>query len=80
MLATLTTKTVSVKMAQDFVDQTESFARADHKQISEYIRDAIREKNERKMADRIKFLVGKFSVEASALNKEFDVTAGDSLA
>ena len=80
MLTPNPTKTVSVKMAHDLVEQTESFARAEQKHISEYIREAVREKNERQLAERIKFLAAKFSDEAQALVDDFDEAMGDGLA
>lgn len=73
-------KTVSVKMPKDFAEETEAFAKAIDQHLSQYIRDAVREKNERQMAERIKFLVSKFSAEAEAMNDEFDATVGDNLA
>lgn len=79
MLASIPAKTVSFKMAQDLVEQTESFARASNKQVSEYIREAVREKNERQMAERIKFLAAKFSAEAAALEDDFDASVGDGI-
>lgn len=80
MLAPILVKTVSLKMPQDLVDETESFAKASHKQVSEYIREAVREKNERQLAERIRFLAAKFSAEAESMDEEFDVAVGDGLA
>ena len=80
MLAPLTVKTVSLKMPQDLVEETERFAKASDKQVSEYIREAVREKNERQLAERITFLAAKFSAEAESMDEEFDATIGDGLA
>jgi len=80
MLSTSAVKTVSLKMAVDLVEETEKFAKASHQLMSEYIREAVREKNERHLAERIKFLAAKFSSEADAMDKAFDTTVGDGLA
>ena len=66
-------------MSKDFVEQTEACTKATARSFSEYIREAVREKNQRQTADRIKFFVPKFSAEAEAVNEEFDATTGDSL-
>ncbi|MGV7209426.1 antitoxin of toxin-antitoxin stability system [Oxalobacteraceae bacterium A2-2] len=72
-------KTVSLTMAMEFVAETEGFARANQQPLSEYIREAVREKNERQLAERIKFLAKKLSAEADALDQDFDATLGDGL-
>lgn len=73
-------RTVSLKMTKELVEETESFARANNKRLSEYIREAVQEKNERQLAQRIRFLVAKFSDEAEAMNEELDAAVGDDLA
>lgn len=72
-------RTISLKMPKDLVEETEALAKASAKSLPEYIREAVREKNERQIADRIKFLVGKFATEAEVMNKEFDATIGENL-
>lgn len=72
-------KTVSLKMASQFVAETEGFAKANRQPLSEYIRVAVREKNERQLADRIKFLAQELSAEADALDQDFEATLGDGL-
>jgi Arc/MetJ-type ribon-helix-helix transcriptional regulator len=79
MSGAATAKTVTFKMAPDMAAETERLARIEHKGMSEYIREAVREKNERQMAERIRFLAAKFSAEAAAMDNEFDATLGDGL-
>lgn len=80
MPATALVKTISLKMALEFAEETESFAKASHQQMSEYIKEAVREKNERQLAERIKYLAVKFSAEAETMDAEFDAASGDGLA
>lgn len=80
MLSTEAEKTLSFRAAYDFVEETKRFARSNHQQISQYIRDAVREKNERQLAERMRFLSHRFAAENAELNQEFDVAVGDGIA
>lgn len=60
-----------------FVEETRRMA--GEKPISQYLREAVREKNEREMAERIRFLSRRLAQESAALAEEFDDAAGDGL-
>jgi hypothetical protein len=78
MISTAETETIAFRAPRDFVEETKRFA--GKQPISQYIRDAVREKNERQMAARIRYLSGRLAKESAAVNSEFDETLGDGIA
>ncbi|WP_151445821.1 antitoxin of toxin-antitoxin stability system [Lacisediminimonas profundi] len=61
----------------EFVEETKRMA--GDKPISQYLREAVREKNEREMAERIRFLSRRLAQESAEIAEEFDDAAGDGL-
>lgn len=55
-------------------------AKAPHKQVSEYIREAVREKNERELAGRMRMLSLRLSAKSLAEYKAMEGTLGDGFA
>ena len=78
MISTAETETIAFRAPRDFVEETKRFA--GKQPISQYIRDAVREKNERQMTARIRYLSGRLAKESAAVNNEFDETLGDGIA
>lgn len=73
-------KTLTFRASGEFAEQTRMFAKSADLALSEYIRDAVREKNERQIADRMRFLSRRLAAESVRINQEFEVTAGDGIA
>jgi hypothetical protein len=69
---------LSLRVSQEFIEETRSFA--GDKGVSQYIREAVQEKNEREMAERMKRLSARLSAKHLAMNREMDGAAGDGLA
>jgi hypothetical protein len=69
---------LSLRVSQDFIEETRSLA--GDKGVSQYIREAIREKNEREMAERMKRLSARLAAKSLAANQEMNGSAGDGLA
>ncbi len=80
MMSTEAEKTLSFRVPRDFAEETKRFAESNRQQISQYMRDAVREKNVRQLADRMRFLSHRFAAENAELNLEFDATIGDGIA
>lgn len=72
--------TLSFRAEDDFVEKTRSLATFFGFKNSEYIRDAVREKNERMMAERIAMLSRKLSEKHHEFNKSMDDTLNDGIA
>ncbi|SPA43084.1 putative antitoxin protein of the toxin/antitoxin system [Cupriavidus taiwanensis] len=72
--------TLSFRASEELAEQTRALATAAGQKTSDYIRDAVREKNEREMANRIAMLSRKLGAMHLAANEEMDSTAGDGLA
>ncbi|MDL2358229.1 MAG: antitoxin of toxin-antitoxin stability system [Pseudomonadota bacterium] len=80
MLDIIATKTMSFKVPQAFAEETKVLAKATNKQVSEYIREAVREKNERELAGRIRMLSERLSVKSRSENKSMEGALGDGIA
>ena len=80
MLATTAAETMSFKVPRDFAEETKGLAKATHKQVSEYLREAVREKNERELADRMRMLSLRLSAKSLAENKAMEGVLGDGIA
>lgn len=71
--------TLSFRASDDLAEQTRAIAKALGQKTSDYIRDAVREKNEREMAARIAMLSRKLTAKHLAIHEDMDASAGDGL-
>ncbi|WP_455288032.1 antitoxin of toxin-antitoxin stability system [Cupriavidus necator] len=71
--------TLSFRASDDLAEQTREIAKALGQKTSDYIRDAVREKNEREMAARIAMLSRKLTAKHLAIHEDMDASAGDGL-
>jgi hypothetical protein len=71
---------LTFRAAPELGSQTRSLAKAVGMSNSDYVREAVREKNERLMAERIAMLSRCLSAEHLAFNEALDDSAGDGLA
>ncbi|WP_427308296.1 antitoxin of toxin-antitoxin stability system [Cupriavidus sp. H39] len=71
--------TLSFRAGEELAEQTRALAMAAGQKTSDYIRDAVREKNERELANRIAMLSRKLSAKHLAANEAMDGAAGDGL-
>ncbi|MEO6623557.1 MAG: antitoxin of toxin-antitoxin stability system [Burkholderiaceae bacterium] len=76
----MTATTLSFRATSDFAEQTKALARAMQMTSSDYVREAVREKNERAMKSRLVFLSAQLSGQHLAENLALDAAAGDGLA
>lgn len=74
------TTTLSFRARPEFVQQTQSFAEALGLNNSEYVHEAVREKNERVLAERLAVLSRKLSGKHAAFNESIDDSLGDGIA
>lgn len=72
--------TLSFRAAEDFAALTKSLASALSMSASDYVREAVREKNERALKDRMVFLSKTLSANHLVENLAMDDAAGDGLA
>lgn len=72
--------TLSFRTSSDFAEQTKALAKALRMTSSDYVREAVREKNERATRDRLVFLSAQLSAQHLAENHSMDSAAGDGLA
>ena len=72
--------TLSFRAEPDFIEQISSVAKIVRQNRSDYIKQAVSERNERILAERVAFLSKKLSAQSLAVCKEMDATAGDGLA
>jgi hypothetical protein len=75
-----TTQTMSFKAHQTFAEETRAWAKTSNKPLSEYIREAVQEKNERELAQRIRLLSERLSAKSLAENQAMDAVIGDGIA
>lgn len=71
--------TLSFRTELAFAEATSLLAKFKGQNRSNYIEQAIREKNERTMAERIAFLSGALAAQSLASSEELDGTLGDGL-
>lgn len=71
--------TLSFRAPADFVEQTKALARVLSMSASDYVREAVREKNERAMKDRMVFLSQQLSAQSLNENLVMDGSVGDGL-
>jgi len=72
--------TLSFRTTQEFAMQTREFARRAGMSSSDYVREAVREKNERAMAERMAFLSRRLSARSLAENESMNDSLEDGLA
>ena len=76
----MTATTLSFRAPSDFANQTRALAKAMHMTSSDYVREAVREKNERALKNRMVFLSAQLSARHLAENRAMDAATGDGLA
>jgi len=76
----MSTATLSFRAPAEFAKQTKALATAFNMSSSDYVREAVREKNERLLKDRMVFLSKHLSARHLAENEAMDASAGDGLA
>ncbi len=76
----MNTATFSFRAPVEFAEQTKAMAQAAHMSSSDYVREAVREKNERALKERMTFLSRQLSARHLAENKALDASTGDGLA
>ena len=76
----MSTATLSFRASTEFAEQTKALASLFNLASSEYLRAAVREKNERVLKDRMTFLSQKLSAQHLLENETMDTAMGDGLA
>ena len=76
----MTATTLSFRAPSEFAEQTKALAKAMQMTSSDYVREAVREKNERAMKDRMVFLSAQLSTRHLAENQAMETAIGDGLA
>ncbi|TAG23910.1 MAG: antitoxin of toxin-antitoxin stability system [Burkholderiales bacterium] len=76
----MTAATLSFRAPLDLAEQTKALASVFNMSSSDYVREAVREKNERVLKDRMVFLSKTLSARHLAENEAMDGSAGDGLA
>jgi hypothetical protein len=71
--------TLSFRAPAEFAEQTKALARVLGMSVSDYVREAVREKNERAMKDRIVFLSRQLSAQNLSESVAMDGSLGDGL-
>jgi hypothetical protein len=71
--------TLSFRAPAEFAEQTKALARTLSMSASDYVREAVREKNERAIKDRMVFLSRQLSALNLAENVSMDGSLGDGL-
>lgn len=72
--------TLSFRAPSDFAEQTKALAQTLRMSASDYVREAVREKNERALKERMVFLSAQLSAQNLAENQAMDAAIGDGLA
>jgi predicted transcriptional regulator len=76
----MTAATLSFRAPSEFAEQTKTLAKAIHMTSSDYVREAVREKNERTLKERMVFLSAQLSARHLTENQSMDASTGDGLA
>ena len=76
----MSTATLSFRAPAELAAQTRALARAFNMSSSDYVREAVREKNERALRDRMTFLSKELSARHLEENESMDGATGDGLA
>lgn len=72
--------TLSFRAPAEFAEQTKALASALRMSASDYVREAVREKNERAIKARMVFLSKQLSAQHLTENQAMDASVGDGLA
>lgn len=75
----MTAATLSFRASSEFADQTKSLASLFNMPSSEYLRMAVREKNERVLRERMAYLSKQLSNKHLLENEAMDAATGDGL-
>ncbi len=75
----MSVSTLSFRAPIDFAVQTKALAAAFNMSSSDYVREAVREKNERMLKERMVFLSKSLSAQSLAENQSLDGSIGDGL-
>lgn len=75
----MSASTLSFRAPVEFAEQTKTLARALSMSASDYVREAVREKNERAIRDRMVFLSKQLSAQNLTENQAMDNSIGDGL-
>ena len=76
----MTAATLSFRAPAEFAEQTKALAKAMRMTSSDYVREAVREKNERALKERMVFLSAQLSAAHLAENLAMDTATGDGIA
>lgn len=71
--------TLSFRTSSEFAEQTRSLASLFNMPSSEYLREAVREKNERVLKERMVYLSKQLSAKHLLENEAMDAATGDGL-
>ena len=71
--------TLSFRVEEAFAERTRALATIAELRISDYMREAVREKNERVMAQRMAMLSRELAAEHLAFNESIEETLADGL-
>ncbi|MDO8458924.1 MAG: antitoxin of toxin-antitoxin stability system [Burkholderiaceae bacterium] len=71
--------TLSFRAPSDFAEQTKELASMFNMTSSDYVREAVREKNERALKERMVFLSKQLSAVSLQENEAMDAASGDGL-
>lgn len=72
--------TLSFRASDEFAEQTKALASLFNMPSSEYLREAVREKNERMLKERMTHLSKQLSARHLLENEAMDAASGDGLA
>lgn len=72
--------TLSFRASGELAENAKLFAKSHDQRISDYIRDAVREKNERNLVQRMRFLSSRLAAQSAETVEEMDMTVGDGIA
>ena len=77
VMQNMSATTLSFRAPAEFAEQTKTLARTLSMSASDYVREAVREKNERAIKDRMVFLSRELSAQHLAENLSLDGSLGD---
>ena len=75
----MTAATLSFRAPASLAEQTKALAQALNMSSSDYVREAVREKNERAMKARLVFLSKQLRTQTLEENQAMDASSGDGL-
>jgi predicted transcriptional regulator len=75
----MSTATLSFRASAEFAEQTKALADVFNMSSSDYVREAVREKNERMLQQRMVYLSKQLAALSLAENESMNSTIGDGL-